>query len=121
MGEGPSFSPMQRLEATTRLVEFGLPADRMILGIGAAALADQAWLGPPDGRTRPRRRCGNATPFFRDVNQEGVYAFYAALPRSPRRSAQKRRPCCSTISRRSAACRSPSRRLRGFSTPTRTQ
>lgn len=79
MGEGPAFSAAQRLEAAARLVELGLPADRIVLGINGGGLADQAWLG--------RQAAGLglaavlATPpfFFREVAQEGVYAFYAAL------------------------------------------
>ncbi|MFO1047554.1 MAG: dihydrodipicolinate synthase family protein [Geminicoccaceae bacterium] len=79
MGEGPAFSAAQRLAAVARLVESGLAADRIILGIGGGGLADQAWLG---------RRAGElgiagvlATPpfFFRDVDQDGVHAFYASL------------------------------------------
>ncbi|MGE3289836.1 MAG: dihydrodipicolinate synthase family protein [Geminicoccaceae bacterium] len=79
MGEGPAFSAAQRLDAVARLVELGLPADRIVLGINGGGLADQAWLG--------RQAAGLglaavlATPpfFFREVEQEGVYAFYAAL------------------------------------------
>ena len=79
MGEGPSFSPGQRLEATTRLVELGLPADRMVLGIGAAALAEQAWLGRQAGALGLAGILATPPFFFREVDQEGVYAFYAAL------------------------------------------
>ena len=79
MGEGPAFSAAERLDATARLVELGLSADRIVLGINGGGLTDQPW---------PGRRAGAlglppalATPpfFFREVEQEGVYAFYAAL------------------------------------------
>ena len=79
MGEGPSFTPVQRLEATARLVELGLRADRMILGIGATALADQAWLGRQAGALGLAGVLATPPFFFREVDQEGVYAFYAAL------------------------------------------
>jgi 4-hydroxy-tetrahydrodipicolinate synthase len=79
MGEGPAFSAAQRLDAVARLIELGLPADRIVLGINGGGLADQAWLG----RQAAGLGCAAvlATPpfFFREVEQEGVYAFYAAL------------------------------------------
>jgi 4-hydroxy-tetrahydrodipicolinate synthase len=88
MGEGPAFSAVQRFEAAARLVESELPADRVVLGIGGGGLADQAWLGRQAGELGLAGVLATPPFFFRDVDQEGVYAFYAALaealgPESP--------------------------------------
>ena len=45
----------------------------------AAALADQAWLGRQAGALGLAGVLATPPFFFRDVDQEGVYAFYAAL------------------------------------------
>ena len=79
MGEGPAFSAAQRLDAVVRLVELGLPADRIVLGIGGGGLADQAWLGRQAGELGLAAVLATPPFFFREVEQEGVYAFYAAL------------------------------------------
>jgi 4-hydroxy-tetrahydrodipicolinate synthase len=79
MGEGPAFSAAQRFEAAARLVELGLPADRIVLGIGGGALADQVWLGRQAGALGLAGVLATPPFFFRDVDQDGVYAFYAAL------------------------------------------
>jgi 4-hydroxy-tetrahydrodipicolinate synthase len=79
MGEGPAFSAVQRFEAAARLVESGLPADRLVLGIGGGGIADQAWLGRQAGALGLAGVLATPPFFFREVDQEGVYAFYAAL------------------------------------------
>ena len=79
MGEGPAFGVAERLEATARLVELGLPADRLILGIGASATSDMVWLGRKAGELGIAGVLATPPFFFRDVDQEGVHAFYAGL------------------------------------------
>ena len=79
MGEGPAFSAAQRFEAVARILEMGLPADRIVLGIGGGGLADQAWLGCKAGELGLAGVLATPPFFFREVDQDGVYAFYAAL------------------------------------------
>ena len=79
MGEGPAFSAAQRFEAVARILELGLPADRIVLGIGGGGLADQAWLGRKAGELGLAGVLATPPFFFREVDQDGVYAFYAAL------------------------------------------
>ena len=79
MGEGSAFSAAERLDAAARLVELGLPADRIVLGINGGGLADQIWLGRQAGGLGLAAVLATPPFFFRDVEQEGVYAFYAAL------------------------------------------
>ena len=79
MGEGPAFSTAQRLDAVARLVELGLPADRIVLGINGGGLADQAWLGRQAAGLGVAAVLATPPFFFREVEQAGVYAFYAAL------------------------------------------
>ena len=112
MGEGPSFSAARRLDATARLVELGLPADRLVLGIGGGALSEQAWLGRQAGPSASppcwRRRPSSSATSIRKASTR-------ATPRWPRHSGPKRRRCCSITFRRSAACRWRSRRSSGSS------
>ena len=79
MGEGPAFSAAQRLTARTQLFKSGLPADRIVLGIGGGGVADQAWLGRHAGELGIAGVLATPPFFFRDVDQDGVYAFYASL------------------------------------------
>jgi 4-hydroxy-tetrahydrodipicolinate synthase len=79
MGEGPAFSAVQRFEAAARLVESGLPAARLVLGIGGGGIADQTWLGRQAGALGLAGVLATPPFFFREVDQDGVYAFYAAL------------------------------------------
>ena len=79
MGEGPAFGAAQRFEAVARILELGLPADRIVLGIGGGGLADQAWLGRKAGELGLAGVLATPPIFFREVDQDGVYAFYAAL------------------------------------------
>ena len=79
MGEGPAFSAAQRFEAVARSLELGLTADRIVLGIGGGGLADQAWLGRKAGEFGLAGVLATPPFFFREVDQDGVHAFYAAL------------------------------------------
>jgi 4-hydroxy-tetrahydrodipicolinate synthase len=78
-GEGPAFTPRERLRATEALMRLGYPAQRIILGIGSAALGDMVELA------KGARRLGLAgvlaTPpfYFRDATEDGLFVAYATL------------------------------------------
>lgn len=78
-GEAMSFSADQRQRYMENLASSDLPMDRMMVGTGAAALADAVHL------TRVAAECGFAAalvmpPFFyRDASDDGILAFFDAL------------------------------------------
>ncbi len=78
-GEGPSFSVTERRAGLDGLLSAGIPAARMVAGTGAAAFTDAVEL------TRHAlgsgvARCLVVPPFFfKDVTNDAVLAFYAAL------------------------------------------
>lgn len=79
MGEGPAFSAAERLEATARLVELGLDPGRLVLGIGSNAPSEMAWLARRAAELNLAAVLATPPFFFRDVDQEGVIACYAAI------------------------------------------
>ena len=116
MGEGPSFSAAQRVSRpTARLVELGLPADRMVLGIGGGGARRSGMAGPARRESSASPACWRRRPssFATSIRKASTRSM---LP-LPRHSGRKRRRCCSTIFRRSAACRWRSRPWLGWSMP----
>ena len=80
MGEGPAFPAAERLEATAALIDrHGFEPGRLVLGIGSCAPAEIAWLARRAGELRLAAVLATPPFFFRDVQQEGVYRFYATL------------------------------------------
>lgn len=79
MGEGPSFSAAERLEATARMIEEGFAPERIVLGIGATAQSDMAWLARRSGELKLAAVLATPPFFFRDVSQEGVFRAYAGI------------------------------------------
>jgi len=77
--EAASLSVEERLYLTERLLEAGVPADRLMPGTGACALSDAVTLtrhavaqGAPGVLVLP--------PFFyKGVPQEGVFAYYSEI------------------------------------------
>lgn len=78
-GEAMSFSASQRLTFMQAIAASGLPLGRVMAGTGAASLDDAARL------TRGAIDCGFAAAlvmppfFFREVGDDGIARFYAAL------------------------------------------
>ena len=80
MGEGPAFPAAERLETAAALVDrHGFEPGRLVLGIGSCAPAETAWLARRAGELRLAAVLATPPFFFRDVEQEGVYRFYATL------------------------------------------
>ena len=59
-GEATSFSLEQRKRVMTAYKDAGVPLDRLMVGTGAASIADAVALTPSCRRTRVRRRAGAA-------------------------------------------------------------
>ena len=78
-GEGQSFSVAQRRSGLDGLLAAGIPAGRMIVGTGCAALADTIELT----RHAVGAGCAGALVlppfFFKGPSDEGIYASYARL------------------------------------------
>ena len=78
-GEGPSFTIAERVEATTALIRHGIPAQRIMLGVGCAALGDTVTL------CRETTRLGLAAAlvlppyYYKDVPDDGVYRAFAQI------------------------------------------
>lgn len=78
-GEGQSFSVAERYDGVVALIDAGIPADRIVAATGCAALPDTIEL------TRAGVKSGCAgilvlPPFFfKDVGEDGLYAYYAQL------------------------------------------
>ncbi len=76
-GEGPSFSVAERRRALEAVLRAGIPARRVMLGTGAAALPDAAELN----RAATEAGCAGALMlppfFFKQVDGEGVYRCFA--------------------------------------------
>ena len=82
-GEGPSFSAAERRRALEAVLQAGIPARRVMLGTGAAALPDAAELN----RAAIEAGCVGVLMlppfFFKQVDGEGVYrAFADAIERT---------------------------------------
>ncbi len=78
-GEAPSFSVGQRRGLLDAALENGIPNDRLIVGSGAAALADTAEL-TAHAVTSGVAGCLVVPPFyFKNISDEGLFASYAAL------------------------------------------
>ena len=78
-GEGPSFSAAARLAATERLLRAGFDPGRLILGIGSASIAEMASLARAAGELGLAATLATPPFFFRQVEEEGVFAAYARL------------------------------------------
>ncbi len=78
-GEGPSFSAAARLAATERLLRAGFDPGRLILGIGSASIAEMAGLARAAGELGLAATLATPPFFFRQVEEEGVFAAYARL------------------------------------------
>jgi len=78
-GEGQSFSVAERMAALDALLAAGVPAARMVVGTGCAALPDAVTL------TRHALRAGIARSlvlppfFFKELSDDAVYGYFAAL------------------------------------------
>ena len=78
-GEAMSFNVDQRLRFMDALASSGIPMERIMVGTGAASIADTACL------TRHAFDCAFAAAlvmppfFFRDASDEGIVAFFDAL------------------------------------------
>jgi 4-hydroxy-tetrahydrodipicolinate synthase len=80
MGEGPAFPAAERLDAAAALIDrHGFEPGRLVLGIGSCAPAETAWLARRAGELGIAAVLATPPFFFRDVQQEGVYRFYATL------------------------------------------
>lgn len=78
-GEAPSFSVAQRRSLLEAALESGIPNDRMIVGTGAAALADTVEL-TTHAAAAGVAGCLVVPPFyFKNISDEGLFASYAAL------------------------------------------
>ena len=101
-GEATSFSREERKARNERLQGGGLPLDRLMVGTGAAAIADAVAL------TRHAAELGFAAalvlpPFYyKGVPDDGLIAYIDALVQATRRSRSR---SISIISRRCPACR----------------
>ncbi|MCK6451340.1 MAG: dihydrodipicolinate synthase family protein [Alphaproteobacteria bacterium] len=76
-GEGPSFTVAERRRALDAVLGAGIPARRVLLGTGSAALPDAAELN----RAATEAGCAGALMlppfFFKQVDGEGVYRCFA--------------------------------------------
>jgi 4-hydroxy-tetrahydrodipicolinate synthase len=78
-GEFPSFTGEERMAAIDRLVAAGLPADRIVVGTGSAAVRETARLS----RHAMERGCAGVLvvpPFyFKEVSEDGLFAAFAEI------------------------------------------
>jgi 4-hydroxy-tetrahydrodipicolinate synthase len=78
-GEAPSFAKDARRALVENIIEGGIPGERLILGTGAAALADAVEL-TRHGTDAGVAGCLVVPPFyFKNVADDGLYAYYAEL------------------------------------------
>lgn len=80
-GEGPSFSLQERLSVTDELIEKGVPSRKIILGNGGSNIPETVALA----KTCLKHGClallVAPPPFFKNVPEEGVIAFYREIIR----------------------------------------
>lgn len=78
-GEFAAFAVEERASALERLIEDGVPANRILVGTGAAAVSDAAQLS----RHATERGCLGVLvvpPFyFKEVSEEGLFTFYTRI------------------------------------------
>jgi len=78
-GEGQSFSTAERAAGLTALLAAGIPADRVVVATGCAALTETIALT----RQGVESRCAGCLVlppfFFKDVSDTGLFAWYAQM------------------------------------------
>ncbi|HET6467858.1 MAG TPA: dihydrodipicolinate synthase family protein [Geminicoccaceae bacterium] len=78
-GEGPCFPATERIAACERLLRQGLPAGRLILGIGSAVPEEAAWMARQAGALGLAAVLATPPFYFKEVSDEGLFRAYAAL------------------------------------------
>lgn len=78
-GEATSFSVPQRQAALEAVLEAGLPADRLILGIGTSARAETVALGRHGLSLGVRRLLMQPPYFYKRVADDGLFAAFAEV------------------------------------------
>ena len=78
-GEGPSFTIAERVEATAGLIRHGVPARRITLGVGCAALGDTITLCRETARLDLAAALVLPPYFYKDVPDDGVYRAFAQI------------------------------------------
>ncbi len=75
-GEGASFSVQERIEALQRLMQNGIPAEKIILGNGSAGIADTIDLCHQALESGCTSLLIAPPSFYKNISDEGVLAFY---------------------------------------------
>ena len=78
-GEATSLSAAQRMRVMSAVAESGLPLERFMVGTGAAALDDAIRLSAHAVRLGFAGALAVPPFYFKDVSDEGVFRWYAAL------------------------------------------
>jgi 4-hydroxy-tetrahydrodipicolinate synthase len=78
LGEAPSFSAAERKAALDALLHEGIDADRVMVGTGAASIADVVDLSRHALSVGCARQLLLPPFFFKNVTEEGVYRFFSA-------------------------------------------
>lgn len=76
-GEGQSFTVAERKATLDGMLKAGIPADKIMFGIGAAAIGDAAELGRHAVAAGVAKVLLLPPFFFKNVDDEGVYASFA--------------------------------------------
>jgi 4-hydroxy-tetrahydrodipicolinate synthase len=106
-GEATSFSVAQRHAALEAVLGVGLPAERIILGIGTSARAETVALARHALSLGVRRLLMQPPFFYKRVADDGLFAAFAEVVEDWPTTGWS---CCSTTSRRSPRSRDPARR-----------
>ncbi|MBS0651498.1 MAG: dihydrodipicolinate synthase family protein [Verrucomicrobia bacterium] len=80
-GEGPSFSLQERLAVTATLIENGVPPQKIILGNGGSNIPETVELAKACLKHGCLALLASPPPFFKNVPEEGVIAFYREIIR----------------------------------------
>lgn len=78
-GEGTSFTAAERTEGTDALIAQGIPASKIVLGNGSAALGDAIAMARHSVKVGLAGVLTLPPFFFKNLDDEGVYASFAEI------------------------------------------
>lgn len=78
-GEGTSFTAAERIEGTDALIAQGIPASKIVLGNGSAALGDAIAMAKHSVKVGLAGVLTLPPFFFKNLDDEGVYASFAEI------------------------------------------
>ncbi|MBL8705139.1 MAG: dihydrodipicolinate synthase family protein [Rhodospirillales bacterium] len=78
-GEGTSFTAQERIQGTDALIAAGVPASKIVLGNGSAALGDAIAMAKHSVKVGLAGVLTLPPFFFKNLDDEGVYASFAEI------------------------------------------